>query len=82
MDNDSPLSNRMDFKDFKRLTTDERDFFIFDTLCRVDQRTAALDNKYSKAWVETTMKGLIGLTLTGVVATVLATIGIHIHPGG
>ena len=74
------LDNRMTFQDFKKLTTDERDYFIFDTLCRVDTRTAALDTKYSKAWVETTMKGLIGITLTGVVATVLATIGIHMKP--
>ena len=74
---ENSLDNRMTFQDFKKLTVDERDYFIFDTLCRVDQRTAVASEKYARAWVESTMKGLIGLTLTGVLAAVLATIGIH-----
>ena len=77
-DEQSSLDNRMSFQDFKRLTVDERDYFIFDTLCRVDSRTAAIENKYAKAWVETVMKGFVGLTLTGVVATLLTTIGISV----
>lgn len=79
---ENELDNRMDFQGFKRLTVDERDYFIFDTLSRIDKRTAVLDSKFSQKWVEQTMKGLIGITLTGVVATILATIGIHIRPGG
>lgn len=75
------LDNHITFQSFKGLTDDERLYFIFDTLCRVDNRTAAFEAKYSQKWVEQTMKGLMAITLTGVVATILATIGIHIRPG-
>lgn len=71
------LDNHMTFQNFKSLTDEERLYFIFDTLCRVDNRTAAFEEKYAKAWVETTMKGLVGLTLTSVVISILAFIGLH-----
>jgi len=78
-ENESALDNRMSFQDFKRLTVDERDYFIFDTLCRVDSRTAAFESKYAKAWVETVMKAMLGLTLTGVLGAILATVGLKGH---
>lgn len=78
MSDQNGISNRMDFSSYKKLTTDERDFFIFDTLCRIDERTGAIDTRFASKWVETVMKSGIGVTLVGVLGAVLATIGIHI----
>lgn len=68
----------MDFQSYKRLTADERDYFLFDTLCRVDERTASLNDRFAGKWVETAFKAVASVTLLGVLAAVLSTVGIHI----
>lgn len=78
MDDRNGLSNRIDFQSYKKLTVDERDFFIFDTLCRIDERTATIDSRFAAKWVETVMKSGIGVTLIGVLGAILAMAGIHI----
>ena len=75
---DANLNNKMDFQSYKKLNADERDYFIFDTLCRIDDRTASLDQRFAGKWVEQGVKAFASLTLLGVLGAILATVGIHI----
>ena len=72
------ISNNMDFQSYRNLSSEQQQFFIFDTLCRIDERTANIDSQYARRWVETVVKSTIGVTLVGVLGAVLSTVGIHI----
>lgn len=69
------ISNKMDFQDYKKLSPEERDYFIFDMLCNVYERTKDMDSRFAGKWMETALKwfatalGTVGL---GAAATVLA----------
>jgi hypothetical protein len=77
------INNTMNFQDFKRLSQDEREYFVFDTLCRVDARTAAIDRRFALKWVERVMQSGMAITLIGVLGAILAQVGIHIsHTNG
>lgn len=78
---EAQITNRMDFQSYKKLTPDEREYFMFDTLCRIDSRTVALDERFAAKWTEKVMKNGLAVTLLGVLAAVLAQVGIHIHGG-
>lgn len=78
---DALLNNKMDFAAFKNLSAEERDYFIFDTLSRIDERTAGIQSRYASKWVETVMKSAAAVTLMGIFAAILAQVGIKLHSG-
>jgi hypothetical protein len=67
--------NDMSFQDFKRLTAEEREFFIFDSLCQVGSIASKLDSmdeRYSSKWVERGAKALAYTVGTAIIVAVLA----------
>lgn len=77
MEKENGLTNRIDFAAYRAMSAEQQQFFLFDTLCRVDERTASMEEKYAAKWVETYFKGGVTLVLTGVLATILGFVGIH-----
>ena len=60
----------MDFQNYKQLTTDERDFFVFSQLCKIDDISRVLDGedqKYAGKWVEVAVKGTITTLVGGLI---------------
>jgi hypothetical protein len=66
---------QMNFQDYKKLSQEERDFFLFDKMCKIDDiadKMPALDKKFASKWVETGAKALVGIVLVTVVGAMLA----------
>lgn len=69
--------NDIDFQAYKKLTEEERDYFVFDNLCKISKlcdQLDALDGKYANKWVETTMKWAGYLTGASVITALLGLI--------
>lgn len=69
------MENRMTFQDYKKLTPEERDYYIFDNICKIGavcDNLEKMDEKYASKWVQNVMTWLGYLTGASVVAALLA----------
>lgn len=69
-------SSKMDFQDYKKLTEEERELFIFGQLCKLDA-FENLETRFAAKWVESAMKGSISVIVLGFIATLFSLIGWH-----
>jgi len=65
------------FEDFKRLTKEQQDFFIFDKLDSIHIKVSKfdltkLDKRYASMWVQKIVFGLVALILVSVATAVVA----------
>jgi hypothetical protein len=65
--------NRMSFQDYKQLTEEERQFYLYDKLCNFDD----LEEKFAAKWVEKGIVGAIVLVLTSIGGGIMWLLGIH-----
>lgn len=67
------MSSKMDFQDYKRLTLEEKEFFMFDKLCKLDD----LDTNYAGKWVEKVITATMGVIGIGFIGSILYWLGWH-----
>ena len=63
------------FDQYKKLTEEERDFYNFEQLRKIDfvhEKFKLLDKKYASKRVETIVYGFIGLVITGFVIALIS----------
>lgn len=72
----SRTDNKMSFQDFKQLTDEERDFFVFDQLGKLDVLDK-LQEQFAAKWVEKGIVGAIALVLTSIGGGIMWMLGIH-----
>lgn len=78
------MTARMNFEEYKRLTPDERELFLFQQLCKVDDICISLDGqpkKYAAKWVEHAMKTGIGSLVVGIAGVFFTILGNHFGRG-
>lgn len=67
-------TNDTTFDAYKRLTPEEREFFIFSQMCKID----SMDQRFASKWVETGLKS-VGTTLVGTLVYIFLN-GLHFGP--
>ena len=70
----------MQFVDFQNLKPEQKEFYSFEQLSKIDALIERMDNlgtKYANKWVERAMTGFIVLILLGFFGTIFALIGWH-----
>jgi hypothetical protein len=72
-------SDDVSFQDFKKFSPDERDFFIFNQLQKLDTLDG-LDDRFSGKWVEKGVRVAIYGILASIGGAILWMIGIHKPP--
>lgn len=77
------INPQIDFQGYKRLTEDEKQFFIFDKLCKIDGIADSLDRlgeKYASKWVENGIKFVLGAVMSSAIAMLIWLTGTHNPP--
>lgn len=75
--------NKLSFDDYQRLTPDQREFFTFDQLSKIDgiyTRLAEGEKLFAGKWVETAVKTFIYVIVVGFVGSLLFLLGWHTPP--
>lgn len=72
---ETDTSQRMSFEQYQRLSPDQKEFFTFDKLCKIDdvcKRLDDLENKFAAKWVQNVMTWLAYILGGSVVTALLA----------
>ena len=70
----------MQFVDFQNLKPEQKEFYSFEQLSKIDALIERMDNvgtKYANKWVERAMSGLIVAILLGFLGSLFILIGWH-----
>lgn len=74
------FNNQVSFQEFKMFSPEEKDFFVFTQLSKVDDIYKKLElgeRRFAGKWVEKAMKLVITLVVLAVIVAVLAKIGLQ-----
>lgn len=69
------------FDEYKRLTQEEREFFIFQRICKIDDICDSLESgqsKFAAKWVEHAMMSVVALVASGLVGLGFTYVGNHL----
>ena len=73
------ISGRTTFRDFKRLNQDERDYFVFSQLEKLNALDG-LDARFAGKWVEVAIRTGIYIVFTGIIGSILWVLGVRHWP--
>ena len=72
---------KMSFQEYQRLTEGQRQFYMFEQLCRIDEVCDAvhsieedISSRFAAKWVEWLAKGQITIVLTGFLVALMTVV--------